>query len=87
MSVSDKASYGTLIISSLRDFQRTFPDMSFGEIMYSFLRQNDLTGKTLSEIRELSDESIYKSIEKSIKFEQDEPAELEDFDELEEDED
>lgn len=68
----DKTSYGTLIISSLRDFQKTFPDMTFGEIMYSFLRQNQLMGKTLKDIRELSDESIYESIEKSIKFEQEE---------------
>lgn len=68
----DKTSYGTLIISSLRDFQKTFPDMTFGEIMYSFLRQNNLAGKTLKDIRELSDESIYESIEKSIKFEQEE---------------
>lgn len=79
MNVSDRASYGTLIISSLRDFQKTFPDMSFGEIMYSFLRQNELAGKSLTDIRDLSDESIYKSIEKSIKFEQDEPVELEDL--------
>lgn len=65
--------YGNLIVSSLKDFQTTFPDMTFGEIMYSFLRQNNLTGQTLKDIRDLSDEKIYKSIEESIKYEQDEP--------------
>jgi hypothetical protein len=70
---NERTNYGTLIISSLKDFQKTFPDMTFGEIMYSFLRQNELTGKTLKDIRTLSDEDIYQSIEKSIKYEQDEP--------------
>jgi hypothetical protein len=77
--MSDRTNYGTLIISSLKDFQTTFPNMSFGEIMYSFLRQNDLSGKTLQEIRALSDEEIYQSIEKSIKYEQDEPLNTEDI--------
>lgn len=78
MSNNERTNYGTLIISSLKDFQKTFPDMSFGEIMYSFLRQNDLSGKTLQEIRILSDEDIYQSIEKSIKYEQDEPLTIQD---------
>jgi hypothetical protein len=75
--MSDRKNYGTLIISSLKDFQITFPEMSFGEIMYSFLRQNELSGKTLQDIRALSDQEIYQSIEKSIKFEQDEPLNTE----------
>lgn len=70
--MNERTNYGTLILSSLKDFQRTFPEMTFGEIMYSFLRQNELSGKTLIDIRKLSDEEIYKSIEESIKYEQEE---------------
>lgn len=70
--MSDRLNYGTLIVSSLRDFQKTFPNMTFGEIMYSFLRNENSPVKNLKDIRELSDESIYESIEKALKYEQEE---------------
>lgn len=72
--MSENKNYNTLILSSLKDFQSTFPEMTFGEILYSFLRQSlpdNCTCKShLKEIRELTDESIYEGIEKTIKAEQ-----------------
>lgn len=77
--MKERTNYGVLIISSLMDFQKTFPNMTFGEIMYSFLRQNELSGQTLRDIRKLSDEEIYQAIEESIKYEQEEPLKPEDL--------
>ena len=72
--MSNKPNYSTLIISALKDFQTTFPEMTFGEVLYAFLRQG-VSGEVIPQgclkaIRELSDEVIYESIEKAIKIEQ-----------------
>lgn len=56
--------------NALREFQNYFdsiPEYSFGELLYGALR---LTGaKTLTEVRDLSDEDIFSAIEKAIQVE------------------
>ena len=80
--MSNKPNYSTLIISSLKDFQTTFPEMTFGEVLYSFLRQGvsgaQIPEGCLNPIRALSDEVIYEAIEKTIKIEQESPDEVTD---------
>lgn len=70
----DDKNYSTLISSSLKDYQTTFPGMTFGEILYSFLRQalpkTEDSTHCLRLIRELKDEAIYEGIEETIKLEQ-----------------
>lgn len=71
--MANETNYSTLILTSLRDFQETLPHLTFGEIMYSLLREvKDFNGdlQCLKAIREVSDEKIYDAVEKAMRTEQ-----------------
>lgn len=67
------AQYTNLITSALSDMKEEFPDMSFGEILYSIFRKPHLKtkpdGVNTSWLLDLKDEDIYKAIELTIKSE------------------
>lgn len=61
----------SLIISALQDYRDVFPDMTFGEILYSMLRKQNLPEKPEDAktgwLLEISDEALYNAVEKSLK--------------------
>lgn len=65
--------FTTLIISSLSDMRDNFPEMTFGEILYTVLRKKNLPSKpddvSTTWLMSLEDEEIYNAIEKAIKAE------------------
>lgn len=67
------AVFTTLITSSLSDMKNNFPEMTFGEILYTIFRKDNLKGKpegiNTSWLLELKDENIYDAIEKAMKSE------------------
>lgn len=67
------AQFTTLIVSALNDMKDSFPDMTFGEILYTVLRKENLNGKpndaSTSWLLDIKDEEYYNAIEKSIKQE------------------
>lgn len=68
------AQFTTLIITALNDLKNVYPEMSFGELLYSILRRENLPAKpedvNTSWLLSLKDSDIYNSIEQIIKTEQ-----------------
>lgn len=67
------AQFTTLIISALGDMRDSFPQMTFGEILYTLLRKNYIPtkpdGVNTSWLLNIKDEDFYNAIEKVIKNE------------------
>lgn len=63
----------TLIISALHDMKDEFPNMTFGEILYTIFRKTNLKqkpeGTPTSWLLELKDEDVYNAIEIALKNE------------------
>ena len=74
--------YTTLIIHSLKNIRDGFPDLTFGEILYSVMRKNNMPEKpdnvNTSWLLELTDEQIYNAFETTLKSLKNELSESED---------
>lgn len=57
-----------LAIETLKKLIREYPDYSMGEILYSFLRLVN-EGEPVGWMLELTDDNIYKALEKSLRDE------------------
>lgn len=58
-------------IDTLTEFAEEFPQMTLGDILYSFLREGILGKKieSITDIRSLGDREIYIAIDKAKKYE------------------
>lgn len=65
--------FSTLIISAIEDLKVECPEMSFGELLYTIFRKENLKTKpegiSTSWLLSIKDEDIYNSIEKTIRNE------------------
>ena len=74
--------YTTLIIHSLKNIRDGFQDLTFGEILYSVMRKNNMPEKpdnvNTSWLLELTDEQIYNAFETTLKSLKNELSDSED---------
>lgn len=69
--------YRYTAINTLTQYAEEFPEMSFGEMLYTFLKKSNLEedvkmGTEMREIllsKKISDKQFYQSIEKALKDE------------------
>lgn len=65
--------FSTLIISAIEDLKVECPEMSFGELLYTIFRKENLKSKpegtNTSWLLSVKDEDIYNAIEKTIRNE------------------
>lgn len=62
--------YKNIATRTLLEFLEKNPKMSFGEVLYSVLRENNSGVKSITDIKNLSDERCYSIIEKAKQFEE-----------------
>ena len=74
--------YTTLIIHSLKSIRDGFPDLTFGEILYSVMRKGNMPEKpdnvNTSWLLDLTDEQIYNAFETTLKSLKNELSDSED---------
>ena len=62
--------YKNIATRTLVEFLEKNPKMSFGEVLYSVLREKNSGVKNVTDIKNLTDEKCYSIIEKAKQFEE-----------------
>lgn len=62
--------YKNIATRTLVEFLEKSPNMTFGEVLYSFLREKNSGVNSISDIKTISDETCYSIIEKAKQFEE-----------------